>query len=375
MRNAMIALLGCGSLLAVACADEGAMPPSPPPTFAQLQPLFFSSLQLQAPAVRAQLPAFEAQLDQAATALIHQADQGALTTDADKDGAGRALFYASFVLQAGQQAVQDGIMKPAELFMPHRYAPANQDHTGEYLARLARGAVLLDRSDRLRARDNLSESVQANLDYQAELLRSDKPSQASIDALLAASGRGFAGVFNAMIMWRDPELHSMTAPYMEKLLATVCSPFRFACDNQGMSPMPPGGPRTLTVGISGPVLASDLLVRRAEAMLHRAEDSPAARSEALAEALQRLKVADSLLGTAQRSSQLAALSHYPFTATLAPRRDRLSRLLVATQARIDGTPQPPALPSSDYYRSTDYRLPYQCVGCHTRGPTSQDVPQ
>lgn len=373
MRSRFDFLTGFCGLLLTACTQAEA--PLPAPTFAELQPRFFAAMQVQHAATRQQLPAFEAQLDQTAGELLLQAERGELATEEDKEAAGRALFYAGFLLQAGQQAVQDGIMAPAELFTPRRYAPADADDTGEYLARLARGAVLLDRADRLRARDNLSESVQANLDYQAEILRSGKPSAGALDALLTASRGGFAGVFNAMIMWRDPAQHPLTEPYMEKLLDIVCSPFRFACDNQGMSPMPPGAPRTLTTSVSGPVLASDLLVRRAEALLHRADDDPAVRTESLAEALQRLQVADNLLGAAQRNSQAADLAHYPFAATLPTRRERLQSLLQAAMARATGAPQPPALPGSDYYRSADYRLAYQCVGCHTRGPQSAGVPQ
>lgn len=372
MRKAFAFLLGFCGLVPSACTPESA---PPAPTFAELQPRFFAALQLQNAAARHELPAFEAQMDRMAGALLDATARDELVTEADQEAAGRALFYASFLLQAGQQAVQDGLMSPAELFAPRRYAPPEADDTAEYLARLDHARVMLDRADRLRPRDNLSDSVLANLGYQSEILRDGRPGQVSVDTLLDASNRGFAGMFNALIMWRDPEQHPLTAPHMEQLLDTVCNQFRFACDKMGPLPMPPGAPRTLTMGVSGPVLASDLLVRRAEALLQRADDSPAARSESLGEAMQRLGTADRLLGTAQTNSQAQDLAHYPFAAALGPRRQRLTTVLAAAMSRVAGDPKPTALPSRDYYRSSEYRLAYQCVGCHTRGPRSEGVPQ
>jgi hypothetical protein len=370
-------LLAC--LLSLpACGGEAQPEPPAPPTFAELLPRFFESLRVHDAATRRELPGFEVKLEAAAAALSERAERGEIP-DSDREASGRRLFYAGFFLQGSQQALQDGLIKPEELLRPRRYATSASDDPAhdneEYLARLARGRERVERSQRLSLRDNLSESVLANIPYQSEILRSGRPSAESLAELLKQASLGFAGLFNAMIMWRDPEQHALTEPHMEKLVDLVCSPLRYSCEGPGPLPMPPGAPRLLTREVAGPVMASDLLVRRAEALLQRADQSPATRMADLGEAMGRLKVAEGLLGAAQKGTADPALAHYPFTSNLPPRSERLQALLKATEARLMGAAMPPALPSADFYRSRDYRLVYQCVACHTRGPISEGVPQ
>jgi hypothetical protein len=338
--------LALSAALLSACSTE---------TFADLESGFFAALNVEDGGALAALPGYERRMDLVADDLLARAAAGSLQGDAERAEAGRALFYAGFLPHVAFHAVEDG------------YVPV--EDRGAMAARMERSAVLLDRAAALRPTDRRIPTLQRSVRFNQEVLRG-QPSPATLDAAIAAVRADLFDTFAALILLRDPSLHPMDAPYMERFFQAVCGPERFGCDRMGPPPLPMEPTPTLTRRVAGPVILSDLLLRRAEMLLRRADANPEVRTASLNEAAGRLQAARGTLGFAQLGA--STLDHYPAAAHLEVRSQRISALLAAVNARLMDAPSPPPLPDGSFYAGRAYRAAYQCVSCHTRAPGSTD---
>jgi hypothetical protein len=80
------------------------------------------------------------------------------------------------------------------------------------------------------------------------------------------------------------------------------------------------------------------------------------------------------LTAAQKAAADPALAHFPAKQRLPERTERL-KLLIAAAAARQATGSGPELPDAAYYKGKSYLDAYQCVACHTAGPTTQSLPR
>jgi len=227
-------------------------------TWPQLQPVYFSALNLTDDSTRAALPDFEQRMENVAKAVLQQLDDGTLPAEQIQD-AGLTLFYQAYLLQAGQQAIEDGYLKSSELLRPQRYASGGDD-TAEENARLARSTVLLTSAIDLRPTDSRIATLGLNARYDSESLLGQHSPQELLDMLTAARTDSFS-LLSTMIMWRDGEVNPGNAAHVNQFLTTVCTPQNYACDSMGPPSPPPrslDGERKLTQEVSAPLMVSDL---------------------------------------------------------------------------------------------------------------------
>lgn len=370
-RLAGLALTALSALGHGGCAKDAG-----PMTWKDLQPLYFSALNLQNEETQRGLPEFERRLEGIVKGILQRLDEGELTDEGERAEAGLALFYQAFLLQAGQQGIEDGFLKPKDFLRPQRYA-AGGDDRAEQVARLARSAELLRHAAELRPDDTRLAALTLSGRYNRESLDQMHSPALLLDMLTAARTEEYS-LWSTLVLWRSAQDNPANAAHMEQLLAAVCDPKRFDCSRPPTAPPRPlDGEHKLTREAAAPVMVSDLLMRRAEALLANADNAPTdmMRMSLLAEALARLQFAQGTLGFVNTSVADPALSHYPARSSLPPRMDRIELLLTATQARMAGMASPPSLPDLDYYSSRDYRAAYQCVACHTRGSTTMGLPK
>ena len=379
MRRRKLSLTGSLGLITLAASLGAGCAKDPGPlTWKELQPVYFDALSLQDDAKLQALPDFEQRMETVSKALLQKLNEGLLTDDAERAEAGLTLLYQSYLLQAGQQAIQDGYLKPKEFLRPQRYA-AGGDDQAELAARLARSTALLNPADELRPGDQRIANLALFGRYNRESLDGSHSPSLQLEMLDAAQGSSFS-LFGTLLLWRDPTENPANAAHLQQLITTVCAPTRFDCDRMGPPAPPPrslDGERKLTQEVSGPVLVSDLLVRRAETLLVSADaaPNPATRTPLLNEAMRRLTYAQGTVGFVTARVKDPALAHYPARAHLQARAERIDQLISATQARLAGMAEPPALPDPDYYTRPAYRAAYQCVSCHTKGTTTVGFPK
>lgn len=357
--------------LVVGCAKDPG-----PQTWKELQPLYFSALNLQDATSQQGLPDYEQRLEAVAKELLQKLDQGELTDEQERTEAGLVLFYQGFLLNAGQQALEDGQLKPKEFLRPQRYAAGGDDRT-EQVARLVRSAELLRHAAELRPEDTRLLTLTLGERYNRESLDETHSPILLLDMLAGARADTYS-LLSTLVSWRDPAANPANAAHMEQLLTVVCAPGHLDCSHPPAAPPRPlDGQRQLTQEVAGPVLMTDLLVRRAEALLKSADAAPTmpAKQPLLDEALARLQFARGALGFVTTNVADPALSHYPARAELPARADRIELLLAATQARLAAMADPPPLPDADYYTSRSYRAAYACAACHTKGSTTQGIPK
>jgi hypothetical protein len=344
-------------------------------TWQDLKPLYFSALNLSDDATRQALPDFEQRVETAAKLVLQKLDDGTLM-DEETEEAGLTLFYQACLLQGGQQALEDGYLQAKDLLRPQRYASGGDD-TAEEVARLMRSTQLLMHAIELRPDDTRVPMLGLSARYNRESLDGTHSPALQLDMLTAARTDSFS-LLSTLILWRDNDVNPGNAAHMEQLLTTVCAPDHYDCEHPPSAPpRSPDGERKLTQEVNGPVLVSDLLTRRAEALLgvSDAAPDPMTRAPLLSEAQSRLQFAQGTLGFAVANANDPALSQYPAKDHLGPRTDRINQLLAAIPARMAGMADPPALPDSTFYTSRDYRAAYQCVACHTKGTTTMDFPR
>ncbi|HRI53352.1 MAG TPA: hypothetical protein PLW65_24560 [Pseudomonadota bacterium] len=376
-RFARFTCLGGGLALAALQLLGGCGKDPGPLTWKELQPVYFSALNLKDEAAQQGLPDYEQRLEAVAKELLQKLDAGELTDETERTDAGLTLFYQGFLLNAGQQALEDGQLKPKEFLRPQRYAAGGNDRT-EQVARLVRSAELLRHAAELRPDDARLATLTLGGRYNRESLE-ETPQHSPVllfDMLDAARADSYS-LFATLVSWRDPVANPGDADHMNKLLTTVCAPEHLDCSRPPAAPPRPlDGKRQLTQEVAGPVLMNDLLVRRAEALLKKA-DEPATldKQPLLNEALARLQFARGALGFVSTNVMDPALSHYPARDQLPARADRIELLLAATQARLAGMADPPPLPDADYYTSRTYRAAYACVACHTKGTATEGLPK
>jgi mono/diheme cytochrome c family protein len=372
--------LGLTALAAL--GGSGCTPDPGPLTWKELQPRYFAALNLQDEATQKALPDFEQRMEKVAKDLLVKLDEGELTDDAERADAGLMLLYQGFLLHVAQHGLEDGYLKSADFLRPQRYA-AGGDDQAELSARLARSSALLSHAAELRPDDQRLATLALSVRYNRESLLGPHSPPLLLEELTGARGDLFS-LFATMILWRDPTANSAenagNAEHIKQLVAAVCAPDRFDCNRMGPPSAPPrplDGERKLTQEVNGPVLVADLLVRRAEALLAQADiaPNPMAKAPLLAEAMGRLQYAKGTMAFVTTNVADPALAHYPARAHLPPRVDRIEQLLAATTARQAAMADPPALPDADYYTSRAYRAPYQCVACHTKGPTTMGFPK
>jgi hypothetical protein len=369
VRSALGLLAASLTLGAAQCAKDPV-----PMTWKELQPLYFSSLNLTDDATLQGLPDFEQRLDAVADGILLKLDNGELTDDMERLDAGLALFYQGLLLHVAQHGIEDGYIKAQDYLRPQRYA-AGGDDTAEEYARLARSNLLLMHAAELRPDDTRIQVAATAAQYNQQVLDGKVLPSLQLQMLDAARADMY-GLLSIAVLWRDEDSNPANASNMTQLLDAMCAADRFNCGATGMPSAPPrpiDGERKLTLEVNGQVLASDLLVRRAETLLQKSDATP--DPKLLADAQTKLQFASSLLGFARANAMDPQLSQYPATSHLPPRADRIGQLLDATQARIAGMPDPPALPDTSYYTSRDYRAAYQCVACHTKGPTTMGFPK
>ena len=134
-------------VLSAACGPAEEAPPS----FATDQPRFFQGLNLLSDDTRTAFPDFERRWDRIAQDTIARLEAGEIVEEKEQKSAAQALLYAAFALVAGQHALEDGYLRPAELVRPPRYSKG--DDVDEQRARMQRArewlkhAADLDPSD------------------------------------------------------------------------------------------------------------------------------------------------------------------------------------------------------------------------------------
>ena len=370
--------LGLGLAALAALGSSGCAKDPGPLTWKELQPLYFQSLNLQDDATQKALPDYEQRMESVATELLAKLNNGDLTDDAERADAGLMLFYQGSLLHVAQHGIEDGYLKPADILRPQRYA-AGGDDQAEKAARLARSSTLLSHAAELRPDDTRLGTLALSVRYNRESLTGPH-SPALLLEMLTGARTDLFGLFATIILWRDPVENPANAAHIQQLIAAACAPTLFGCDSLGPPSPPPrslDGERKLTQEVAGPVMVADLLVRRAESLLATVDNTanPMTRTQLLGEAMSRLQYAKGTIGFVIPNVMDPALAHYPASAHLPVRRDRIDKLLAATTARQAGMADPPPLPDADYYASRDYRAAYQCVACHTKGSTTVGFPK
>lgn len=358
----------CFSLLSLfsACGKGDDAPPS----FATDQPRFFQNLNLLSDDKRAGFADFERRWDQIAKDTLARLDNGEIVEEKEQKEAARALLYAGFSLVAGQHAVEDGYLKLEQLTRPPRYSKG--DDMDEQRARMAKASEWLRRAAELDPTDDRIPTVLRSCAFNLQTI----DGMYTADVLLSlnsAASQGWFDTFTAIMLVRDPNLHPGYAPHVEQLIGIACGATRFNCTG-GAPPAPPSGERTITREVMGPLLLSDLLAKRGEAQLQRADLNPAMAGTLVPEAVMRLSLADKYLAAATKAAGDPALSHFPAKARLPERTSRMKLLVDAANSRqAMGTGS--ELPDPTYYKGRSYLDAYQCVACHTAGPTTQGVPK
>lgn len=373
LRGLGLGLAGLAALGSSGCAKDPG-----PLTWKELQPVYFGALSLQDEAAKKALPDYEQRMENVSKGLLLKLDEGEISDETERADAGLTLLYQSFLLNAGQQGIEDGYLKPLDLLRPQRYA-AGGDDQAEKVARLARSSLLLKHAAELRPDDKRVGTLALSVRYLRESLDGTHSPPLRLELLDAARADMFS-MMSILILWRDPVENRADEAHMVQLLAAVCAPERFDCNRMGPPSAPPrplDGERKLTQEVNVPVLVSDLLVRRAEVLLALADmkSDPMQRAPLLGEAMGRLQYAKGTVDYATANAKDPALMHYPASAHLPARTERIDQLLAATVARQATMTDPPALPDADYYASRAYRAAYQCVACHTKGPTTMGVPK
>lgn len=358
-------------LLVSACAEEPAEP------FAALEPAYFAALDVTDPATRRQLPEFERRMARTARSLVARLERGELVEPEARREAGRALFYAGFLPHVGHHALEDGLGAAADLLHPPQYTDGASD-PGELRARMEASAELLARAAALRPDDARIATVQRSVRFNLAVLAGPVPA-ALLQEMSSAAGADLFGTFAALVLWRDPALYPLASPHMAALYQLVCSPARFDCARMGPPPADPmAPPPTLTQLVVGPVMLSDLLIKRVEQLADQAESQapaqPAAAKALLGEAKGLVLGARGTLAYATLRAGQPALRHFRYTSELDERMVRIDELAAALDARLMDRPQP--LPErARYYQSRTYRVLYQCVACHTAAPDQTGVPK
>lgn len=363
VRFALCALLawstGCGA------GDDA------PPSFASEKPRFFQGLNLLADDTRAAFPDFEKRWDFIAQDTIARLESGEIVEEKEQKDAAAALLYASFALVAGQHAIEDGYIKQTELTRPPRYSKG--DDIDEQKARMTNASEWLRRAAELDPSDERIPTVMRSCAFNLQTI----DGVFTADVLLGLNGaasQSWFDTFTAIMLLRDPNLHPGYAPQIEQLIGIACGSSRFNCGGGGPAPETPTGERWLTKEVMGPLLLSDLLARRGESQLHRADLNPAMAGSLIPEAVMRIKGAEAFLAAAKKAAADPALAHFPAKSRLAERSDRMSLLLAAAMGRQSGGTGP-ELPDPGYYQGRAYLDAYQCVACHTAGPTTQSLPR
>jgi len=354
-------------VLSVACgpADDA------PPSFASEQPRFFQNLNLLSESTRAAFPDFEKRWAQLAEDAITRLDNGEIVEEKEQKAAARTLLYASFALVAGQHAVEDGYLQLAQLTRPPRYSKG--DDVDEQKARMVRAQIWLKRAAELDPSDERIESVQRSCAFNLQTIDSAFTADVLL-ALNSAARQSWFDTYTTMMLLRDPNLHLPYATEIEQLIGIACDTSRFNCSGGGPSPIPPSAERSLTKEVMGSLLLSDLLSRRGEAQLQRADLNPAMAGTLVPEAVGRFKAAEGFLAAASKAVTDPALAHFPAKQRLPERTERL-KLLIAAAAARQATGSGPELPDAAYYKGKSYLDAYQCVACHTAGPTTQSLPR
>lgn len=354
-------------VLSAACGPAEEAPPS----FATDQPRFFQGLNLLSDDTRTAFPDFERRWDRIAQDTIARLEAGEIVEEKEQKSAAQALLYAAFALVAGQHALEDGYLRPAELVRPPRYSKG--DDVDEQRARMQRAREWLKHAADLDPTDERIATVIRSCTFNLQTIDSVYTADVLLDLNSAASQSWF-GTFTAIMLVRDPSLHPGYAPHIEQLLGIACGTSRFNCSGGGPAPEPPTGERWLTKEVMGPLLLSDLLTKRGESQLQRADLNPAMAGVLLPEAVGRLKAAQGFLTAAQKAAADPALAHFPAKSRLPERTERLKLLVDAAAARL-ATGTGPELPDPAYYKTHSYLDAYQCVACHTAGPTTQSLPR
>ena len=355
------------SLLLLSACGKG---DDAPPSFATDKPRFFQGLNLLSDDTRAAFPDFERRWDQIAKDTLTKLDNGEIVEEVDQKNAARALLYAAFALVAGQHAVEDGYLKLEQLTRPPRYSKG--DDLDEQRARMNKALEWLRRAADLDPTDDRIASVIRSCGFTIQTI----DGMYTADVLLginSAASQSWFDTFTAMMLVRDPNLHPGYAPHVEQLISVACGTSRFNC-SLGPQPLPKTGERTLTREVMGPLLLADLLAKRGESQLQRADLNPAQAGTLVPEAAMRFKVADQFLSAASQAAMDPAVSHFPVRSRLPERSARLKLLIDAAASRM-GAGQGSELPDPSYYKNRSYLDAYQCVACHTAGPSTQGFPK
>lgn len=355
--------------------------PPPAEEFSTLQPLYFAALSVFDDKSKQGQPEFDERLSRMADAVVDRLERGEITSPGDRETAARALTYAGFFLIAEKQEIEDGYLASADVFRKPRYGrPVAEGGTDrdEQLARLERSSRLLARAMELRPSWSPPQAMHRAVRYDLEDMNQGVSAQV-IDELISNAEKDTFSTFTALALFRDANLHPMTKPYMQRLFGAVCGPQRFDCNRMGPPPMDPMEERSLTRKVNGPAWLADIVVRRAEFLVSRADADPAQAMPFLGEAMGRVQMAAAVLLSAQLAAQADEFSVYPAVDALNVRQDRLAQLRTAISMRMAGTSAPPLPETQAFYSSLPYRAIYQCASCHMPRPNLpaafHDVPR
>ena len=348
-RRLLFAALCCG------CGSTQETPPS----FAADQPVFFEQLNLLDEAKRAAFPAFERRWEQIAKDTLVHIDAGDVVEDRDREQAARALVYAANAVLAGEYAIEDGYLSSADLLRPPRYSKG--DDQDEREARVKAAQKWFTQAAELSVPDERLPLWQQVCAVGLQTIEGAFTADVLLNVNSAAK-QSWLGAVTAMQLVRSPTLHPGYAPHIEQLISIICDASRLSC---GQGPLPPAQQLSLSRHVAAPLYLSDLLAKRGEAQVRRADLNPAQADPLLKEAVERFALSEKYLAAARHAADDPALSHFPGRSRLGERTSRLAQLLLATQARQKNG-SGPELPGPAFYEQPEYLDSYQCVACHAQ---------
>jgi hypothetical protein len=395
-RRLLVIGLGLVSSAATACADpEPAGPAASRRFWQEIQPHFWESLDYDNPDKLARLSAFVSDFNAVASGLERALDAGTITAAAEREDAGRILFYFGHMLDSNVFVVLEKRITVADLVAAAHFSdtPASSpDFEQEELkAQITRSVSTLEKAVQLRGADRRpkvallaartiqdrvlyghtrDETVRDLVGYgidtsdqaieQRKLLGSGGPgchcsgAPPNFDLMVALLAMRDVEDANFQFVGRDDQGAPAVRDYMLQLLATVARrvtpeavPGFDEATGDALAKFP-------FVAITGPLLRSDYFVRYTYELWKAKLYDDARLQIALARAPLRLI----------RDRLAPLLELYPLKNIVEKREDFLARLEAAVAEGDPISADSLNLSMKDLFQRRDFKAPYLCANCH-----------